>query len=71
MNAPITRLRAAGDRVRFETNHAPDVDLAGQPCTVMEVYGYKDTWEYRVRFDDGTELPAVERNLKDLEEPPP
>jgi hypothetical protein len=42
--------------------------LRGKPCTLVEVYTPDIQWPYRVRFDDGIESVAVDRDLAPIAE---
>jgi hypothetical protein len=60
MNTP-----AVGDRFIFSTRGFA-AEYSGRPCTLIEIYDATIEWPYAVRFDDGKETVAVDRNLSPI-----
>jgi hypothetical protein len=58
MSAP-----AVGDRFVYLSPREFYAPLNGQPCTLIAIYDESIQWPYAVRFDDGIELYAVDRQL--------
>ena len=52
-----------GQRFMYVGCHNMAGALTGKPCTLAEVYDQRTMWNYRVRFDDGTESVAVDADL--------
>lgn len=58
MSAPTV-----GDRFLYVSTAFMTAALTGKPCTLVEIYDERIQWPYRVRFDDGTQSVAVDRDL--------
>jgi len=52
-----------GARFLYVSTSQMTAELAGKPCTLVEVYGPEIQWPFRVRFDSGIESVAVDRDL--------